>query len=121
MKVTKFLPIGYSSWNQPPISRRSGARGISARWWLEASLEGRHRMFAALVLDFLQEDGPRQEELKRLKDPKVFLKMILDEGTHRVLLDSNISLVKLDDEWSSLKWGEWWWSDDQEKNDFFSL
>ena len=36
-------------------------------------------MFLALALDFLQEDGPSKEELKFLKDPKVFLKMILDE------------------------------------------
>ena len=41
--------------------------------------------------------------------------MILDEDEHKVLLDPKISLVKLDDEESSLKWGKWWWSDGQEK------
>ena len=57
-------------------------------------------------MDLLQEDGPRQEELKFLKDPKVFLKIILDEGKSRVLLNPNMSLVKLDDEGSSLKQDE---------------
>ena len=46
---------------------------------------------------------PRQEELKGFKDPEVFLWMILDEGKNRVLLDHEVSLVKLDDEDSSLK------------------
>ena len=40
--------------------------------------------------------------------------MILNEGKSRVLLDTKIFLVKLDDEESSLKWGDWWWSDEIE-------
>ena len=58
--------------------------------------------FAALALDLLQEDAPRQEELKVSYDPKVLLNIILDEGESRVLLHPKISLVKLDDEESSL-------------------
>ena len=54
--------------------------------------------FAALALDLLQEDGPRKEELKVLKDPEVFLKIILDEGKSRGFLDPKISLVKSNDE-----------------------
>ena len=42
--------------------------------------------------------------------------MILDEGESRVLLDPKISWMKLDDEESSLKWGEWGWSDETEGN-----
>ena len=61
------------------------------------------RCFVALALDLLQEILPRQEELKFLKDPKAFLWMIFDEGKSRVLLDSKISLLRLDDEESSLK------------------
>ena len=38
----------------------------------------------------LQEDGPRQEELKVLKDPEVFLWIILDEGKSKLLLDPEI-------------------------------
>ena len=41
--------------------------------------------------------------MKVLKDPKVLLKMVLDEGKSGVLLDPKISLVKLDYEESSLK------------------
>ena len=59
--------------------------------------------FSALALDLLQEDGPRQEELKVLKDPAFFLKMILNEGKSRILLDPNTSLVKLNDQESSFK------------------
>ena len=40
--------------------------------------------------------------------------MILDKGESGVLLDPKIYLLKLDDEESSLKWGELWWSDYQE-------
>ena len=40
--------------------------------------------------------------------------MILDEGESRDLLDTNVSLVKLDDEVSSLKRSEWRWSDGKE-------
>ena len=35
------------------------------------------RCFEALTLGLLQEDGPRQEELKVLKDPKVFMLVVL--------------------------------------------
>ena len=51
---------------------------------------------------------PTQEELKILKDPEVFSWMIFDEGKSRVLLDTKISLVRLDDEGSSLKRCERW-------------
>ena len=51
----------------------------------------------------MQEDGTMKEEPKVLKDPKTFLKIILDEGKYRVLLNPKISLVKLDDEESCLK------------------
>ena len=54
-------------------------------------------MFAALALNLLQKDVPRQEEPKVLKDPKVFLKMILHEGKSRGLLNPNVFLVKSDD------------------------
>ena len=53
--------------------------------------------FSDLVLDLLQEGGPRKEELKDLKNPKVLWNMILDKGKSRILLDPNISLVKLND------------------------
>ena len=59
--------------------------------------------FVALALDLLKEDVPKQEELKVLKDPKVFFWIIFDEEKSRVLLDSKISLARLDDEESSLK------------------
>ena len=49
-----------------------------------------------------------------MKDAEVFLWMILDEGKSRVLLDPNVSFVKLDDEESSLKWFESWLGDVQE-------
>ena len=49
-----------------------------------------------------------------MKDPEVFLWMILDGGKYRVLLDPKISLMKLDDEESSVKWREWWLGDGQE-------
>ena len=52
------------------------------------------RCFAALALGFLHEDVPRQEELKVLKDSKIFLWMIFDEGKSRVLLDPKISLAR---------------------------
>ena len=55
------------------------------------------RCFADLALDLLQEDVPRQEELKVLNDPKVFLWMIFDEGKSRVLFDPKILFVKSDD------------------------
>ena len=35
------------------------------------------RRFEALTLDLLQEDGPRQEELKILKDPTFFMLVVL--------------------------------------------
>ena len=59
-------------------------------------LEEDLKCFAASTLGFLQEDVPRQGQLKGLKDPKAFLWMILDEGT-------SISSLKLDDGKSSLK------------------
>ena len=40
--------------------------------------------------------------------------MILDGGKSGGFLDPNVCLVKLDDVESSLKWGEWWWSEEQE-------
>ena len=40
--------------------------------------------------------------------------MIVDEGESVVLLNPNIYSMKLHDEESSFKWGEWCWSDDQE-------
>ena len=49
-----------------------------------------------------------------MNDPEVFLWMIFDEGKSRVLLDPKISLVKLDDEESSLKRCEWLLGDSQE-------
>ena len=61
------------------------------------------RYSEALVLDFLQEDGLRQEELIVLNNPEGFLWMILDKGKSIVLLDPKVSLVKLDDEASSVK------------------
>ena len=47
--------------------------------------------------------------------------MILDEGESRVLLDPKISLAKLDDKESCMKWGKWWWSDGQENMLIFSV
>ena len=55
------------------------------------------KYFASLTLDLLQEDAARQEELKGLKDPKVFLWIILDEGKSRVLLNAKISSLNADD------------------------
>ena len=49
--------------------------------------------FSALALDLLQEDGSREEELKVLKNPKVFLKIILDDGKSRGFPHPEISLV----------------------------
>ena len=47
-----------------------------------------------------------QEELKVLNDPNIFVWKILDEGKSRVLLNPNVSSLKLDDEETSLKWCE---------------
>ena len=70
---------------------------------LENSLEEDLGCFSDLALDFLHEDRPSQEELKVLNNPKVLLKMVLDEGKHRVLSYPMIYLVKLDDEESSFE------------------
>ena len=75
---------------------------------LNLVLKGDLRCFAALALDLLQEDVPRQEELKVLKDLKVFLMMIFDESKSRVLLDPKISLVRSDDGKSALEWCKRW-------------
>ena len=61
------------------------------------------KFFADLTLDLLQDGAPRKEELKGLKDPKVFSWTILDEGKFRVLLNPKVSSLKLDDGQSSLK------------------
>ena len=66
-------------------------------------------------MDLTQEDGPRQEELKGFDDPKVFLKIVLDERKSRVLLNTNVSLVNADDEEQSFKWCERWLGDGREQ------
>ena len=49
-----------------------------------------------------------------MKDPEVFLKMILDEGKSKDFLDPKISLVKLCDEELSFKWYDWCLANRQE-------
>ena len=62
------------------------------------------RSFADLVLDVLEEDFPRREELQALQATTFLSKMILDEIKSGVLWDPKISLLALDDVESSLGW-----------------
>ena len=60
-------------------------------------------MFCSFSLGLASGRWDKARRTEFLKDTKDFLKMILDEGKYRVLLNPNIYLVKLDDEESYLK------------------